>query len=94
MVYDTKVKESFYEKGDDLGNNTAKLDFTIDGVDYTPTVTVGVGKGAGVSTAPLTKVNQGFDSKKEGYLRSARSSQWTVTNQPQQSCIVQGGADR
>lgn len=83
LVYDTKVKEAFYEKGDDLGINTAKLDFTIDGVDYTPTVIVGVGKGAGVSTAPLTKVNQGFDGgKKEGYLRSARSSQWTVTINP------------
>lgn len=82
LVYDTKVKEAFYETGGNLGTNTAKLDFTIDGVDYTPTVTVGVGKGAGVSTAPLTKVNQGFDSKKEGYLRSARSSQWTVTINP------------
>ena len=87
LVYDTKVKESFYEKGDDLGNNTAKLDFTIDGVDYTPTVTVGVGKGAGVSTAPLTKVNQGFDGKKEGYLRSARSSQWTVTINPNKAVL-------
>lgn len=82
LVYDTRVKEAFYEKGDDLGANTAKIHFEIEGLSYTPTVTVGVGKGAGVSTAPLTKVNRGFDSKKEGYLRSARSSQWTVTINP------------
>lgn len=83
LVYDTKVKEAFYETGGNLGTNTANLYFTIDGVDYTPTVIVWVGKGAGVSTAPLTKVNQGFDGgKKEGYLRSARSSQWTVTINP------------
>ena len=87
LVYDTKVKETFYETGGNLGTNTAKLDFTIDGVDYTTTVTVGVGKGAGVSTAPLTKVNQGFDSKKEGYLRSARSSQWTVTINPNKAAL-------
>ena len=82
LVYDTKVKEAFYETGGNLGTNTAELDFTIDSKKYYPTVTVGVGKGAGVSTAPLTKVNQGFDGKKEGYLRSARSSQWTVTINP------------
>lgn len=88
LVYDTKVKEDFYEKGEDLGKNTAKLDFTIDGVGYTPTVTVGVGMGAGVSTAPLTKVNRGFDGgKKEGYLRSARSSQWTVTINPNKAVL-------
>ena len=87
LVYDTKVKEDFYEKGEDLGANTAKIDFTIDSKDYHPTVTVGVGKGAGVSTAPLTKVNQGFDSKKEGYLRSARSSQWTVTINPNKAAL-------
>ena len=87
LVYDTKVKEAFYEKGDDLGTNTAKLDFTIDSKSYTPTVTVGVGKGAGVSTAPLTKVNRGFDGKKEGYLRSARSSQWTVTINPNKAVL-------
>lgn len=82
LVYDTRVKEAFYEKGDDLGANTAKIHFEIEGLSYTPTVTVGVGRGAGVSTAPLTKVNRGFDSKKEGYLRSARSSQWRVTINP------------
>ncbi|MBU5431171.1 SpaA isopeptide-forming pilin-related protein [Intestinimonas sp. MSJ-38] len=87
LVYDTKVKETFYEKGDDLGANTARIDFTIDSKNYHPTVTVGVGKGAGVSTAPLTKVNQGFDGKKEGYLRSARSSQWTVTINPNKAAL-------
>ena len=87
LVYDTKVKETFYEKGDDLGANTARIDFTIDSKNYHPTVTVGVGRGAGVSTAPLTKVNQGFDGKKEGYLRSARSSQWTVTINPNKAAL-------
>ena len=82
LVYDTRVKEAFYEKGDDLGANTAKIHFEIEGLSYTPTVTVGVGRGAGVSTARLTKVNQGFDGKREGYLRSARSSQWRVTINP------------
>lgn len=82
LVYDTRVKEAFYEKGDDLGANTAKIHFEIEGLSYTPTVTVGVGKGAGVSTARLTKVNQGFGGKREGYLRSARSSQWRVTINP------------
>ena len=84
LVYDTRVKEAFYEKGDDLGANTAKIHFEIEGLSYTPTVTVGVGRGAGVSTARLTKVNQGFvvGGKREGYLRSARSSQWRVTINP------------
>lgn len=89
LVYDTKVKETFYEKGDDLGANTAKIHFEMEGLSYTPTVTVGVGRGAGVSTAPLTKVNQGFvvGGKREGYLRSARSSQWTVTINPNKAAL-------
>lgn len=84
LVYDTRVKEAFYEKGDDLGANTANIHFEIEDLSYTPTVTVGVGRGAGVSTARLTKVNQGFvvGGKREGYLRSARSSLWRVTINP------------
>ena len=88
LVYYTKVKESYFESGKDLGNNTVQMAFMVQEEQYTPQVTVSVGQGAGLNTIPLQKKNIGFaGDKDEQYLRSERSSRWEVCINPNKAAL-------
>lgn len=95
LVYDTKVKETFYEKGDDLGANTARIDFTIDSKNYHPYRDRWGGQGC---RSKHRAADQGQSRlcrwRQEGRLSSQRKKQpMDGDHQPQQSRIVQCGAD-
>ncbi len=85
LSYCTKVKEEYYENGENLGSNIAKLDFQIEGTGYSPQVSLDLGQ-SGVGASRLVKTNAGFGENKK-YLPHERSVQWKFSLNPHKAYL-------
>lgn len=86
ITYQTKVEEATYEKGEDLGSNTAWFTFKYAGTDYKiPKVIspVSSGSGAGSGTERIEKTASGYDA-------CTRTIDWTVTINPHKANLKGG----